>query len=190
MVNPVKLKAVAPAPKTFDPAPAQVPPAAPPTAIIFESVSVNEAFVNAPVVLLFDKVKVTTDCPPDEIVVGANAFPIVGGAITVRFAVLLAVPTVVCVVVTPLVVFCLMPAVLLVTSKVTVQVLFAGIVMPLKLKAVAPAAKVAGVASAQVPPTTPPAAVIPVSVSVNEAFVSAVAFVLPKVSVTVELPPI
>jgi len=59
MVIPLKLKLVAPAAKVFDEAPAQVPPAAPPTAVIFESMSENEAFVNAPVVLPFDKVSVT-----------------------------------------------------------------------------------------------------------------------------------
>ncbi len=81
-----------------------------------------------------------------------------------------------------------MPGVLLVTAKLTVQMPL-GIVMPVKLKAVAPATSVFGVVPVQVPPTAPPTALIFTSVSVNEAPVSDEAFELFKVSVTVEVPP-
>ena len=77
----------------------------------------------------------------------------------------------------------------LVTLKVTVQVPLAGIVIPLKLRAVAPAVKVFGVVPTHVPPTAPPEAFIFASVSVNAPPVSAVALVFFKVSVTVEAPP-
>src|SRR5258708_26656910 len=71
-------------------------------------------------------------------------------------AVLLAEPADgVCVVVTPDVVLGFAPAVLLVTLKVTVQLLLAGIVMPVKLSAVAPALKDDGVVPVQVAPTAP-----------------------------------
>jgi len=116
---------------------------------------------------------------------------IVGATKTLRLAELLAGPAVgVCVVVTPEVVFGCTPAVLLVTEKMTVQLLLAGIVIPLKLRAVAPATKVAGVVPTQVPVTAPPTALILLSVSVNEALVKVVALVLPSVSVTVEVPPL
>src|SRR5260370_1048621 len=71
-----------------------------------------------------------------------------------REAVLLGEPAEgVCVVVTPDVVLGFPPTVLLVTLKVTVQLLLAGIVIPLKLRAVAPGLRVAGVVPVQVPPT-------------------------------------
>jgi len=110
---------------------------------------------------------------------------------TVRLAVLLAVPAVgVCVVVTPEVVFGCTPPVLLLTAKVTVQLPLAGIVIPLKLKLVAPALSVFGVVPTQVPPTAPPTALIFVSMSVNEALVSVVTvLLLLKVRVTVVVPP-
>jgi hypothetical protein len=50
--------------------------------------------------------------------------------------------------------------VLLVTLKITVQLLLAGIVIPVKLSAVAPAARVFGVVPAQVPVTAPPRALM------------------------------
>ena len=90
-------------------------------------------------------------------------------------------------VVTPAVVFGCAPAVLLVTENITVQLPEAGIVMPVKLNAVAPADSVFGVVPAQVPVTAPPAAVILESVSVNDAFVKATAFVLVNVRVTAEV---
>ena len=123
--------------------------------------------------------------------VGANDLAMVGAATTAKVAVLLGAPAVgVCAVVTPEVVFVLPPTELLVTLKITVQFPFAGIVIALKFKAVAPAAKLFGVVPTQVPVTAPPAALILVSVSVNEAFVNAgAAFGLVKVSVTVDVPP-
>src|SRR5258708_26495270 len=92
---------------------------------------------------------------------GLNALEIVGAANTVRVAVLLPDPAVgVCVVVTPEVELLLPPTFVLVTLKITVQLLLAGMVIPEKLSAVAPAVKVAGVVPAQVPVTDPPAALI------------------------------
>jgi hypothetical protein len=66
----------------------------------------------------------------------------------------------VCVVVTPEVVLGFAPAVLLVTLKTTVQLLLAGIVIPVKLRAVAPAVRVFGVVPTQVPVTAPPTALM------------------------------
>jgi hypothetical protein len=121
---------------------------------------------------------------------GANALAICGGAITVKVAVLLVSPaTGVSAVVTPEVVFGCSPAVALVTGKLTAQLELAGIVMPLKLKFVAPADKFAGVIPAQLPPVAPPTAVIFVKTSVNEAFVRLTGLLLLKVSVTVDCPP-
>ena len=113
----------------------------------------------------------------------------VGAANTVRVALLLAVPVGVCVVVTPDVLLGWTPAVLLVTLNVTVQLLLAGIVIPVKLRAVAPAIKEEGVVPAQVPPTAPPAALMLASVSVNAPAVRAEALLLDSVSVSTELPP-
>src|ERR1017187_571419 len=108
--------------------------------------------------------------------------------VTVSVAVLLAVPIVVCVVVTPDVVLGLPPTVLLVTLNVTVQ-LPDGIVIPVKLSAVAPALNEEGVVPAQVPPTAPPTALMLASVSVNAPPVSAEPLLLDSVRVTTELPP-
>jgi hypothetical protein len=189
IVIPVKLKAVAPATSVFGVVPMQVPPTAPPTALILLSVSVNAPTVSAEAFELL-KVKVTVEVPPGAIVFGANAFAIVGAAKTVRLAVLLTAPAVgVCVVVTPDVVFGCTPGVLLVTAKVTVQLLLAGIMMPVKLNAVVPATSVFGVVPTHVPPTAPPTALIFVSVSVKAPPDSVEAFELLKVNVTVELLP-
>jgi hypothetical protein len=80
--------------------------------------------------------------------------------------------------------------VLLVTPNVTVQLLFAGRPIPLKLRAVAPAVNVVGVVPVQVPPTAPPAALILTSVSENEPLVRAVeALLFANVRVTVDVPP-
>jgi hypothetical protein len=114
---------------------------------------------------------------------------IVGAANTVRVALLLAVPVGVCVVVTPEVLLGWTPGVLLVTLNVTVQPLLAGIVIPVKLSAVAPALNEEGVVPVQVPPTAPPAALMLASVSVNAPAVRAEALLLDSVSVTTELPP-
>jgi len=92
-------------------------------------------------------------------------------------------------VVTPDVVFGWGPAVLLVTLKITVQLLLADIVIPLKLRAVCPAVKVLGLVPAQVPLTAPPTALMLTSVSVNVPPVSTVALPLDKVKVTVDVPP-
>ena len=81
------------------------------------------------------------------------------------------------------------PAVLLVTLKVTVQLPDAGIVIPEKLNAVAPAVNVPGVVPAQLPPTAPPTALMFESVSENAPPVSCDALLLLKVTVTVEVPP-
>ena len=114
-----------------------------------------------------------------------------GRLLTVRVAVLLAAPAVaVWVVVTPDVVFGLPPSVLLVTLKVTVQLPTDGMVIPVKLSAVAPALNVLGVVPTHVPPTAPPTAFMFVSVSVNAAPVRVVVVLLfESVRVTVELPP-
>src|ERR1700733_4270501 len=91
----------------------------------------------------------------------------VGAANTVRVAVLLTAPAVgVWVVVTPEVVLLWAPATLLVTLKVTVQLLLNGMVMPVKLRLVWPAVKDEGLAP-QVPPTAPPAALMLVRASVK-----------------------
>src|ERR1022692_2411260 len=178
IVIPVKLSAVAPALKEEGVVPVQVPPTAPPTALMLASVSVNAPPVNAEPLLL-DSVRVTTELPPDAIEVGLNPLAIVGAANTVRVAVLLTVPAVgVCVVVTPDVVLLLPPTVLLVTLNVTVQLLLAGIVIPVKLSAVAPALNEEGVVPAQVPPTAPPTALMLASVSVNAPAVRAEALLL------------
>lgn len=110
MVIPEKLKEVAPADKTFDEAPTHVPPAAPPTAVIFDRLSVNEALVKAMLVLLLKSVSVTVELPPEGIEEGENAFEIVGGAMTVKLAVA-AVPALLLEVVTVLVVLVFTPAV-------------------------------------------------------------------------------
>src|SRR5216684_2954792 len=114
----------------------------------------------------------------------------VGGPSTVRVAVLLAAPAVgVWVVVTPEAWLLLPPAVLLVTLKVTVQLPLAGIAIPVKLSAVAPALRVPGVVPVQVPPTAPPTALMFTSVSVNAPPVRAVALLFDRVRVTNEVPP-
>src|ERR1700683_3311593 len=101
MVIPLKLRAVAPAVNELGVVPAQVPPTAPPTALMFTSVSLNAPPVR-PEVLVLVRVRVTTDVPPDTMDVGLNALEIVGAVTTVKVAGLLAVPAVgVCVVVTP-----------------------------------------------------------------------------------------
>ena len=189
IVIPVKLSAVALAASEFGVVPAHVPVTEPPEALMFTSVSVNAPPVNAAAFGL-PMVSVTTLVPPDWIAAGANAFEIVASAKTDRLAVLLAAPAIgVCVVVTPDVVFGFVPSVLLVTLKITVHEPLAGIVMPLKLRAVALAASVFGVVPTHVPPTAPPTAAIFTSVSVNEPLPRAAAFELVSVSVTTLVPP-
>jgi hypothetical protein len=190
IVIPLKLRAVAFAANAFGAVPTQVPPTAPPTALMLTRVSVNDPLVKGDALPLFN-VKVTVELPPDWMAVGLKALVIEGGPVTARVAMLLAVPgVVVCAVVTPEVEFGFIPGVLLVTSKATVQLLAAGMVIPLKLSAVAPATRVAG---SGVPPqvvvTAPPTADILTSVSVNEALVSGIALLLLNVRVTVDVPP-
>lgn len=115
---------------------------------------------------------------------------IVGAVRTVRFAVLLTAPAVgVCVVVIPEVMFGWTPGTLLVTAKLTVHEPAVGITIPVKLKAVAPAANAPGVVPKHVPTTNPPAALILTSVSVKAPPDRRVAFELLNVSVTIEVPP-
>ena len=64
MVMPVKLRLVWPAVRVDGEVPAHVPPTAPPTALIFTSVSVKAPPVRAEVLLL-ERVRVTTELPPD-----------------------------------------------------------------------------------------------------------------------------
>lgn len=113
-----------------------------------------------------------------------------GAASTVKFATLLGAPVVtVCVEVAPEVLFGFTPGELLVTLKITVQLLFAGILIPLKLSAVSPPAKVAGRVPEQVPVTLPAVADMFTSVSVNDTLVSGIAFELVSVRVIVDVPP-
>ena len=186
---PPKLKAVAFAAKLMGANLAHEPPTKPPTAVIFVSVSVNDP--TKPKALELFSANVTVDTPPTTIVAGLNALFTAIGDSTVRIAVLLTAPAVgVCVVVTPEVALGRSPSVLLVTEKLSVHEPLAGTVMPLKLNNVAPAESVAGVMPAQEPVTAPPTALIPISVSVNEAFVTLPAVVLLSDRKTVEAPPL
>ena len=63
IVIPVKLSAVVPATKVLGVVPVQVPPTAPPAALMFTSVSVNAAPVKGAELALVS-VRVTTDVPP------------------------------------------------------------------------------------------------------------------------------
>jgi hypothetical protein len=185
---PVKLSAVAPAGRVFGVVPTQVPPTAPPSALMLTSVSVNAPPVSAEALLLAS-VKVTTEFPADAIVAGLNALAIVGALETVRVAVLLGGPAVVvCDVVTPVVVLFWTPRVLLVTLKITVQLLVFGMVIAVKPRAVAPAARVFGVVPTHVPVTAPPTALMLTSVSLKLAPTKAFGFVLDSVRVTTEFP--
>ena len=93
-------------------------------------------------------------------------------------------------VVTPEVVLFCEPAVLLVTLKITVQLELAGIVIPLKLNAVAPAVNVDGVVPVHVPVTLPPLALMLTRVSVNAPPLSDDPLPFDNVSVTTEVPPL
>jgi hypothetical protein len=120
-------------------------------------------------------VKVTVEVPPDWIIAGLKTLLTVGveRAFTDKVAELLPGPAVgVCIDVTPDVEFGLMPLVLLVTLKITVQVPLAGMVIPLKLRAVAPAESVLGVVPVQEPPTAPPTALMLTRVSDSAPLVS------------------
>jgi hypothetical protein len=78
---------------------------------------------------------------------------------------------------------------LLVTLKTTVQLLLAGIVIPVKLRAVPPAPRVFGVVPTQVPVTAPPTALILARVSLNAPPVRADVLLFDRVNVTAEFPP-
>jgi hypothetical protein len=71
--------------------PMQVPPTAPPTALMFVSVSLNAALVRA-MALPSDSVRVTTEVPPDWMEAGLNVFEMVGRAITFSVALALGAP--------------------------------------------------------------------------------------------------
>ena len=92
IVIPEKLSAVCPA--VNEVVAPHVPPTAPPTAVMLVKVSVNDAPVRLEE-LVFPKVRVTVEVPPELMEVGLKALLTVAVASTVRFATLLAEPTVV-----------------------------------------------------------------------------------------------
>jgi hypothetical protein len=187
--TPLKLSAVAPAVNVLGEVPVQVPPTEPPAALMLTSVSENEALCNIDALLLA-MVRVTTDVPPDGMLVGLKPLEMVGAATTVKFTVLLPDPaTGVWVEVTPDVLLGWTPGVVLVTLNVTVQVVLPAMPIPLKLRAVAPAVRVFGVVPVQVPPTAPPAALILTSVSENDALLTDGELALLRVNVTRDVPP-
>lgn len=103
-----------------------------------DSVSVKVAEVRL-IAVVFASVNVMVDVSPVVIVAGLNALVIVGLANTVRSTLAEGDPTDVWFVVTPLVTFGFNPATLEVTTIVIVQLPLAGIVIPLKVRLVAPA---------------------------------------------------
>jgi|ERR1051326_6825462 hypothetical protein len=125
--------------------------------------------------------------------VGLNAFEMVGAAmVTVRVAVLLPDPAVgVSVVVTPEVELGLTPTCELVTLNITVQLPPgpAGMLIPVKLSAVAPAGRLFGVVPVQVPLTEPPDALMLLRESVNAPPERAIEFPFVIVTVTTDVPP-
>ena len=76
---PVKFKLVAFAANERGATNPHVPPIGPPTAVIFASVSVNDATSPTGLAELF-KVSDTVEVPPATIVTGLNAFAIVGAS--------------------------------------------------------------------------------------------------------------
>ncbi len=191
MVRPAKVSAVCPLVKLLLLAPTQVPPAfCAPLIDMLPSVSLKLAPVSGKPFVLAN-VKVIVLVPPDVIEVGENALAMVGSATTVRLTALLPAPAVgVSVVLTPLVLFGLVPSVLLVTTTVTVQLPLAGIVIPLKVRFVCPLVKLLLLAPVQVPPAfCAPLIAIPVRASVNVAFVCGIPSELDNVKVMVVVPP-
>ncbi len=94
------------------------------------------------------------------------------------------------VVVTPLAVFGLVPTVYDITTTVTVQLLLAGIVIPLKLRLLSKFAKLLPLAPVQVPPAfCAPLTHMLLNASVKLAFVIATLFGFVSVNVIVEVPP-
>jgi hypothetical protein len=113
-----------------------------------------------------------------------------GRAVTVRLAALLPGPaTGASLVVTPEVELGFTATFMLVTLKVTVQLVLAGMLMPLKVRAVAPAERDDGVVPVHDPPTAPPSALMLTRVSLKAPPVNGVPLVLLRVRVTRELPP-
>lgn len=80
MVMPLKLSVVAPALSMTGVVPVQVPPTAPLTAVIPESMSVKDAPVNA-IVCVFVSVRVTVELLPRVTLVGLNALLMVGSPV-------------------------------------------------------------------------------------------------------------
>ncbi len=92
--------------------------------------------------------------------------------------------------VTPLAVLGLVPTVLEVTNTVTVQLLLAGIVIPLKLRLVCPLVKLLPLAPVHVPPALcAPLIDMLLDVSLKLALVIATALGFVSVKVIVEVPP-
>src|SRR5438067_4689443 len=171
MVSPEK-ESVAPnvpALKVFPGAPGQVPPAAtvplPATAMAALSASVNAAEVSGTVSEL-TSVKTSVEAPPVWITAGLNAFEMVGGAVTTSVAVFDGGPEGRSAVVTPDVVLVCVPALELVTVKVSVQPA-AGITMLVKSRLVWPAVSTEGVMPAQPAMVCAELTDIPVSVSLK-----------------------
>ena len=190
MVMPLKASAVWLAVKLLVFAPTQVPAAAPVAFTrMLTRVSVKLALVSAtPLVLA--RVKVMVEVPSALIVVGRKALLMVGvAAPTVKLTGAAGALGGAWSVVTAEVVFGKVPATSLVMTTVTVQVLLAGMVMPVKLSAVWPAVKLLVLAPTQVPAAAPTALMLMLtSVSVKLALVSAMPLVLPKTNVMVEVP--
>jgi hypothetical protein len=150
---PLKVSAVVAFAKLLLAAPVHVPPALwAPLIDILLKVSEKPAPVKI-LALGLESVNVMVEVPPVTMVAGLKAFEMVAGPSTVKFAVFDAVPIAVCAVVTPLVVFGFTPSVLDVTTTVTVQLLLAGIVIPDRLRLVAPSKRLLLFAPTQVPST-------------------------------------
>src|SRR5579859_4525813 len=114
-------------------------------------VSVNEALVRS-WVLEFVRVSVTVLVAPDWIVEGLKDLVIVGGAsVTVRLTGVLGNPAPASFVLKLVAVFEFWPTLRLVTTTVTVQLLLAGMAMPLKASKVAPLVSVFGLVPVQAP---------------------------------------
>jgi hypothetical protein len=155
------------------------------------SVNAGVARLIAALGLVFVSVMVKVLAAPAEIVLGLNALAMLGEMATLNVAVLLTGPAPwVCEVVTPLLVLGLLPATELVTVTVTVQLVPAGRLNPLKLSAVALALNVLALAPVQVPPAAPALAIrMLTKVSVKPAPVNAVlAFGLVSVKVSSDVP--
>jgi hypothetical protein len=153
-------------------------------------VSVKATPVSVAKLFGFVMEKLTVVVPPGRNLLGTNVLLMDGGAITVSVAALLGLPVNASLLDTPDAVFVNTPAIMLVTLNVTVQLAPAGIVMLEKLRLEAPALKELGLVPVQVPPTAPPAALMPRRRSVNAAPVRLMPVLgLVNVRVTVEIPP-